>query len=315
MSYGAPPPPRMARRLYLGIAVPRFTYAVDVWVTPIIPAAESGKRSTGNTGRHALHTTWSPRCLLVPTSGPVPPERGLPAGSHTLSHRPKDHPLRNEVNRAMARRRQHVPPLERVLRCAKIIPYELERWSFKHNSLPFLSVPPPPQFFLTSRDALMAYETDHSRVMVFADGARNSHGVGAGAVLTIHGRVKAQAGVLLGDRDRCTILEAELAAILIATEVIWRLRVTEAATIYSDSQLAFACIQGAAHAAPRSLLKAIEKGLKRIRAREDCTRLSTKWCPAHRGVRGNQLVDREAKLASKGEEYPRDLIPAILVNY
>lgn len=45
MSVGAPL--RIVCKLYLSIAVPRFTYAVDVWFTPISPPSDGRKKLPG----------------------------------------------------------------------------------------------------------------------------------------------------------------------------------------------------------------------------------------------------------------------------
>ncbi|QRV96299.1 Reverse transcriptase from transposon X-element protein [Ceratobasidium sp. AG-Ba] len=148
-----------------------------------------------------------------------------------------------------------------------------------------------------------------------ADRARSNAGVGAGAVLRIEERMRAWSGVRLGDRDDATILEAELAGTWLALHLLHRLRYIEEAVIYSDSQLAIACIEGLSSGAPRSLLSPIRSLLSKIRNRTDCIRLSLKWCPAHKDVLGNVLADKEAKLAAKGEQYPHDLVPSGLVNY
>ncbi|QRV93520.1 RNA-directed DNA polymerase from transposon BS [Ceratobasidium sp. AG-Ba] len=127
--------------------------------------------------------------------------------------------------------------------------------------------------------------------------------------------MRAWTGARLGDRDDATVLEAELAGIWLALHALNRLRYIEEAVIYSDSQLAIACIEGFSVGAPKSLLTPIRKLLSRVKNRPDCTRLSLKWCPAHKEILGNALADKEAKLAAKGERYPHDLVPQGLENY
>jgi hypothetical protein len=50
MSYGASP--RVVRQLYLSIAVPRFTYAADIWYSPVTPKGTSA-RGSGSVGAAA----------------------------------------------------------------------------------------------------------------------------------------------------------------------------------------------------------------------------------------------------------------------
>ncbi|QRV80016.1 Reverse transcriptase from transposon X-element protein [Ceratobasidium sp. AG-Ba] len=127
--------------------------------------------------------------------------------------------------------------------------------------------------------------------------------------------MRAWTGARLGNRDEATILEAELAGIWLAAHLLRRLKYIEDAATYSDSQLAITCIEGLTTGAPKSMLMPIRNLLSKIRNRTDCTSLSLKWCPAHKDVTGNILVDKEANLAAKGELYTHDLVPSGLANF
>jgi hypothetical protein len=106
-----------------------------------------------------------------------------------------------------------------------------------------------------------------------------------------------------------------MAGIWLALYAIHRLRYIEEATVYSDSQLAISCIEGLATGGPKNLLKPIRRLIANIKDRSDCTGLSLKWCPSHRGNVGSILADKEARLAAKGEQYAHDLIPPGLAQY
>ncbi|QRW06344.1 RNA-directed DNA polymerase from transposon X-element [Ceratobasidium sp. AG-Ba] len=173
----------------------------------------------------------------------------------------------------------------------------------------------PKDYFPSPDTALWETRTDQARTKVYADGSRAKLGVGAGAVLRVDGRTRAWTGFRLGDQHEATVIEAELVGIWLALHLVHRLRYTEEVVLYCDSQLAIACIEGAASGAPKSLVRPIRTLISRIRERRDCTRLSIKWCPAHREILGNILADKEAKLAAKGEQYAHNLIPQGLQKY
>ncbi|QRV87079.1 Reverse transcriptase from transposon X-element protein [Ceratobasidium sp. AG-Ba] len=161
----------------------------------------------------------------------------------------------------------------------------------------------------------MDVQQNHDRIKVFSDGSRNADGAGSGGIVRVFDETTAWSGVRLGDRYQVTVLETELAGILLALHVINRLRTIDEATIYCNSQLAIACVEGVAHGAPKALLKPILLIMRTIRARTDCLRLDLKWCPAHCGVRGNFLAEQEAIAATRGKTYRPDLVPRALANY
>ncbi|QRV86981.1 Reverse transcriptase from transposon X-element protein [Ceratobasidium sp. AG-Ba] len=330
MSTGAPP--RIIRKLYLSIAVPRFTYAADIWFTPISPPSDGRSRASGSTGfADKLAVIQSSAARIILGALRSTPLVHLDAFSSLLPMRyllneacqrsairlatvPDKHPLYKDVSRILRiSRKHHASPPVSILRYIRNLPFDLEQWSFRQCPIPPLTI--PRNLFPSDSDALWEIRVDHARTKVYADGAGNSAGVGAGAVLQIHGRMRAWTGARLGGRDEASILEAELAGIWLALHLLHRLRYIEDAVLYSDSQLAIACIEGHTSGAPKSLVNPIRRLLAKIRDRSDCTSLSVKWCPAHKDILGNVLADKEAKLAAKGEKYAHDLVPLGLANY
>ncbi|QRV93447.1 RNA-directed DNA polymerase from transposon X-element [Ceratobasidium sp. AG-Ba] len=263
-------------------------------------------RSTPIVHLDAFSSLLPMRCLLNET---------CQRSAIRLATVPNEHPLYKDVKRTLRTgRKRHASPLHNILKyIGKIPPFELEQWTFKQCETPPLTV--PRNLFPSPNAAIWEHRVEQARTKVYADGARNKAGVGAGAVLQIHDRMRAWTGARLGDRDDATVLEAELAGIWLALHALNRLRYIEEAVIYSDSQLAIACIEGSAVGAPKSLLTPIRKLLSRVKNRPDCTRLNLKWCPAHKEILGNVLADKETKLAAKGERYPHDLVPQGLENY
>ncbi|KAG9127328.1 hypothetical protein FRC07_014812 [Ceratobasidium sp. 392] len=146
----------------------------------------------------------------------------------------------------------------------------------------------------------MEVKTIQTKVKIFADGTWIKQGVGTRAILKVHGRSSASVGFRLGNTLATSIVEAELVAILLATQLILRLRYIEDATILSDSQLAIVCVEGVSHGAPKKLVSAVRNAMGRI---------------GSRGLLGNTQAEQEAKLAARGEKYPHDFIPSFLQTY
>jgi ribonuclease HI len=152
-------------------------------------------------------------------------------------------------------------------------------------------------------------------VQAYTDGTSSKDGVGAAAVLRIHGKTQTVAGKRLGEKGAHSILDAEIAAILIAAHLILSIPLVDDATIFSDSQTAIRCVQGKAIGATLALVKAARRAIKRARDKAGGTEVKLQWCPGHSDIRGNELADAEAKAAARGKSYPAELVPGTLAKY
>jgi ribonuclease HI len=119
----------------------------------------------------------------------------------------------------------------------------------------------------------------------------------------------------LGNIGAHSVLDAELAAILLAAHLILSVPNVDDATIFTDSQTAIMCLEGRTMGASQTLLKATKRMLKRAREKAGGTEVRLQWCPGHSDIRGNDLADSEAKAAAQGKTYPEELIPSSLVHY
>ncbi|KAG8793500.1 hypothetical protein FRC12_002543 [Ceratobasidium sp. 428] len=80
-------------------------------------------------------------------------------------------------------------------------------------------------------------------------------------------------------------------------------------------QIAVACVKKVTTGVPKQLLRAITRTIGQIENRDDCYGLEILWCPAHSDIAGNTLANLEAKAATRGKQYPADLVPKVLINY
>jgi ribonuclease HI len=140
-------------------------------------------------------------------------------------------------------------------------------------------------------------------------------GVATAAVLTVNGRRRLVSGVKLGSKGEVSILDAELAGILLAIHLILSIPQVDSATIFTDSQLAIRSTEGEELGATTSLTRAIARALKRARTRDRGTRVVIQWCPGHQGIPGQEATEREATLVAKGKEFDPSLILTMLNDY
>jgi ribonuclease HI len=120
-------------------------------------------------------------------------------------------------------------------------------------------------------------------------------------VLFEGGQQKATLRHRLGNQKDRSVLEAELAGILLALQLVLLAPLADDVTIFMDSQVALRGIDGQLVGAPKTLVVAIRRAFNKARNHVGGTEISLRWCPGHAGSRGNILADKEAKAAAKGK--------------
>ncbi|KAJ1299394.1 hypothetical protein OPQ81_011131 [Rhizoctonia solani] len=304
-----------ARRLYLSIAVPRFTYVADVWFTPVTQGP-SGRRSgsAGFADRLARIQSTAARVILGAMSST--PVTAMDAHLDLLPM----HILMNETCQRAAIRLAATPtdhPLHKaVIKCtfAGVKPTDFEQWPFGKKPLPSI----PPEAFQDRHEAAASAWADKSHLLVFSDASVSRAGVAVAAVLWSDGGRELRAGIKLDEHNHISSLDAEVAGVLLAVHLVSLVQddtVVDDATIYSDSQAAILCINHHAEGASRDLLRATRKALRKARKGSGGTTIQLKWCPGHMGVPGNEEADAEAHRVASGHVHPQHLIPQYLVNF
>ncbi|KAL4248334.1 hypothetical protein ABKN59_008069, partial [Abortiporus biennis] len=110
---------RHLRRLYLTVAVPRFTYAADIWYTPI-HSRFSSTRKAGSVGLAKRLTSVQRRVALSITGA-------MRTTSVRLASLPPSHPLYPHIQKAARRQvKRHRSPLHNIFRITRVIPSSVE---------------------------------------------------------------------------------------------------------------------------------------------------------------------------------------------
>ncbi|KDN39715.1 hypothetical protein RSAG8_08633, partial [Rhizoctonia solani AG-8 WAC10335] len=328
MSYGTSA--ATARRLYLSIAVPWFTYTVDIWFSPVITIP--GKRRTGSVGlvtRLARIQSTTARAILgAMHSTPVTSldahldllpmhllmNEACQRAAIRLAAVSEEHPLYKAVSKCAIGRKRHPLPLQNILRFANIHPSDYESWPLGCRPLPSI----PPEHFPDRTVAIELARADTAHIQVFTDGSAGEAGTAAAAILFETGGPEIRAGVRLGDKRVHSVLDTEVAGILLATHLVAHKQedtIVKDVMIYTDSQAAITCIHGHTKGASRELLKETRKAIRRIKKGSGGTEVNLRWCPGHTGVLGNETADVEAARAARGTHYAPHLIPHFLADY
>ena len=143
-----------------------------------------------------------------------------------------------------------------------------------------------------------------SRIEIFTDGSKTPIGTGAGVAIystssDIYSCYKIKLNKL------CSIFTAELMAIKSALQSIEKTKNTTC-TIYSDSK---SCLLSLNQLNPKlEILKEIHTLIFKITLNK--TKIIFCWVPAHCDIRGNELADKEAKVAANSTRTCLKPVPA-----
>ncbi|KEP44880.1 putative reverse transcriptase from transposon X-element protein, partial [Rhizoctonia solani 123E] len=328
MSYGTPM--RTARRLYLSIAVPRFSYAADIWYSPVTQGP--GGRRSGSAGfadRLARIQSTAARAILgAMRSTPVTSldahldllpmhilmNEACQRAAVRLAATPTDHPLRKAVIKCATGRKRHQPPLQRILHFAGVNPSDFEQWPSYRKPLPSA----PPERFQDRHGAAATAWADKAHLLVFSDAAVSRAGIAAAAILWGDGDRELRTGVRLGEPGSFSSLDAEVAGILLAAHLVTTIQqdtIVDDVTIYSDSQAAISCVNHHATGASHNLLRETRKAIRTARKGSGGTLVNLVWSPGHMGIPGNEAADAEASRVASGHSHPPHLIPQFLVDF
>ncbi|KAF7773567.1 hypothetical protein Agabi119p4_5734 [Agaricus bisporus var. burnettii] len=334
---------KLMRQLYLGVAIPKMTYAIDVWYEPPY-LKEGAKKRTGSvkalkkltslqriaaiaiTG--GLRTT--PNDILDAHAGLLPCHLQLELTCFRNALRictlPANNPTAKIARNAKANRaKRHQPNLCKLLNTFNLEPDRIE----KIRPPAFTSSDPLPATIIidsTREDSIANEARDreengyNNHIRVYSDGSGQNGTIGAAAVLFKDGNdvpVKTLR-YQLGSHAQYTTYDAEAVGAILATHLIKQatslkgtleepIRVTH----YVDSQGVIMALNKRRGGSGQHLIEAYRRDLGRASS-SGTVKITVKWISAHSGVAGNEIVDQAAKEAADGMSSQKKHLPAKL---
>ena len=323
--------PRSARKLYVGVAIPRILYGIEIWCYPARrvkgkevrkdPMAATRKLATIQR-QGALAITGglrtSPTDALDAHASLLPMHLRLSRARHNAATRiaalPKTHPLHPALKRAASRRtKRHRSPLHHLADCLAVPPNEIENIPVVaanpalRQRLPFrISIPSDKE--TSKRLEANANET----IRVFTDGSMHNDKVGAAAVLYRNGRPTRTLRLHMGPASQHTVYEAEMVGLLLGIHLIkTEPRSRTSCILGADNQAAIQALRSELNKPGQHLAAEIlrtAKQLGRERGNKNY-RLTIRWTAGHVGIPGNERADEEAKKAATGSSSERAELP------
>lgn len=325
---------KLMRKLYLSVAVPKMTYALDVWYDPP-HLKETASKRTGSvralkelakvqriaalaiTG--ALRTT--PNDLLDAHAGLLPLELMLEKTCHRnitrLCTLPKSHPVLCIAKRCIAPIDQkHLTNLHLLIRRFNLDPKDIETI----NPPKYTSADPLPVTVIidnSRKDSIRNEEQEKARYKIYSDGSGQNGQAGAAAVL-MEWDNPTPSKILryhLGPLSRHTTYEAEAVGAILATHLMKSIPATKDGenriVHYADNQSIIKALRARKGKTGQYLIENYRKHTQSITQDGKCE-ITLRWISAHSGVPGNEAVDEAAKQAAEGDSSDKDLLPRFL---
>jgi ribonuclease HI len=328
--------PKYARKLFIGVALPKILYGAEVWYTPIPASTETGhtprrgvtqvtKKLTSTQRAGALAITGglrtSPTDTLDILANLIPFEQVINSWCYRAALRlaslPNQHPLKKPVTRCgKSTAKKHPSPLLSLLRIIDANPSDI---GTKAISITNPVKPPPPPFRIKippdKESSKKEWQNATEEIQVYTDGSIIDEKVGAAAILTRPGKAHRTLHLHLGKASEYTIYDAELAGLLLGLYLIKTEKKARRRTFLgADNQAAINAIQNELSTPTHLTANVIANTARQLhKTRGDKNySLTIRWTAGHVGIDGNELVDEEAKKAAKGQSSNSTLLPPFL---
>lgn len=310
--------PRAARRLYIGVALPRILYGLETWCSS---PQDVGQR--GSTAAIGKLTSIQREGTLAITGGlQTSPTDSLDAHASMLPMKlrvgkichnsavriaslPRTHPLHKSIRRAARRQvKRHRAPLHNLAASLNVDPDMVETIPPVRANPAYRKTVPVRLDIPSDKDASKRTDTSATEVIkVYTDGSSHNGKVGAAAILLRQGKPARILKLHLGTAEEHTVYEAELVGLLLGLHLIsTETNGRKSCVIGADNQAALTAIHSdmtkpGQHIAAEFLRIATHLDKKRGKNYS----LALRWTAGHVGIEGNEKADEEAKSAADGQ--------------
>jgi len=336
-----------ARKLYNAVAVPKITYAADLWFrskkssqtnrnpadfgpTLLTRRLESIQRQAAISITGGLRTSPGDALIVHANLTPIGTqlkETCLKTYAR-LATRPENHPIANAIRRtARTQVKTHRTSLHHLAKSSKFDPDEMEKIK------PTRSRPGENLTFTTSiagsKEASIEIDRAEFRkgTMIYTDGSGYKEQVAASAILFTNGRRTAELRYRLGPLTEHTVFEGELVGIILGLHLARSVNGTRTRINFSiDNQATIRTLANNDPQPAQYLIDKIKRNVNVLHAEEMARReqsnddnpwkmeISFTWVAGHMESVGNEAADELAKHAAEHGSSNRQRLPKFLHN-
>jgi ribonuclease HI len=328
--------PSYARRLFIGVALPKVLYAIDIWCTPIHGKGQ-GPRAKGSAAAVKQLTAVQRAGTLAITGGlRTSPTDALDALAYTipatqlidkwcskaavrLATVPPEHPLFKLVKSSAKRFvNRHKAPLHHLMHIFKLNPSAISKIAVAvRNPMDNHKLHLRISIANSKESSKLEAANATERIKVYSDGSEINGKVGAAALLFRPGKPTRTLHYHLGRDTEHTIQEAEMVGLLLGLHLVK----TETAgnTTYAlgtDNQAAIKSLSTPLVQSSQKIALTVLKTAASIQKRRASNKyaLTLRWTAGHSGIDGNEQADKAAKAAAGGASSDKKLLPPLLRN-
>ncbi|KAJ8462821.1 hypothetical protein ONZ45_g17797 [Pleurotus djamor] len=330
--------PALLRRLYLAVAIPKMTYALDVWYTP--PHLKEGARNRRGSVKALQQLERVQRSAALSISGAMRTtatdianlHAGLPPLEATLEYICRrnairvaastgGHPVTRillEANKTSMKR--HIPNIVLLIRLFQIPVQFMEAIQpissrkVDDNCPVDIVIPKTREDSKTSERQCQA---DHR---LYVDGS-GYVGNAAGAMVRYRADdiEQSAASFTLGPMTGYTTFDAEAVGLLLAADEIRKEHMSGDIAIFMDNKSVIQRLQTGKKGTGQYILDAVDAAF--IEAKESARQegrnlsISLHWISSHDDVKGNERADELAKQAAEGRARPPDTMPKLIARH
>ena len=325
--------PANARRIYIGIAIPRILYAIDVWGIRLKRDASTHTAGKITEGNNKLTAVQRAGTLAITGGLRTSPTDALDAHAHVLplhleiekhlfraairiATLSPQHPLHKPAKSCANRKiKRHRSPLHELMQIFDIKPNLLETITTTGGNPATRHKRPFKMDTASSKEAsVKADEEGKETIKVYLDGSAQNGKVGAAAVLIRPGKETRKLHYHLGTTDQHTVFEAELVGLILGLHLIKTEKTRTSYALGADNQAALTAVATPSNRSGHYLAALFLTMAFNIQKANGTTNYSLRlrWTAGHVKIEGNELADEEAKLAAEGTTFDATLLPRLL---
>ena len=322
--------PKSARKLYLGVALPRILYRIKVWChqkhrrknqTPatamrkLASVQRQGALAITGGFRTSLNNALDAYASLLPMHLRLEKVK-FNTATHIASL-PPTHPLHKPIRKAVKRQvKRHCSPLHELASSLSSAPEELETVPVVHNNPVHHQSTSLIIHIPADKEASKRVEA-HTReeIKVYTDGLSHNSAVGAAVVMYRNGRHTCTLKYHLGPASKHTVYEAKLVGLLLGLHLIkTEKRSNTSCALGADNQAAIEALQSELTRPGQHIAVEFVKTANTLRKTRSKRKykLTVRWTAGHVGIAGNEKADTEAKTAVEGTSSDKTDLPRYL---
>jgi len=230
---------------------------------------------------------------------------------------PPEHPLHTPAKKCATKMvKRHKSLLHKLMQAFNINPSLFKTISTTGGNPAWAHICPFKLDIANNKDAsIMANTEGNEKVKIYSDGLAQNGKVGAAAVLIRLGKKPCMLHYHLGTTEHHTVFEAKLVGLILGLHLIKTEKTSRTTfTLGADNMAAILAVATPSNRSGHHLVHTFINAATNLKKKSSKTKylLTIRWTAGHVNIEGNELADKEVKLAAEGLTSAADLLLRLL---